>query len=57
MNGGIMMKSPRSRLAILILAAAVIFSSGISALAEEKAHERRIRLSAELIREMNEQNE
>ena len=31
-----MMKSPRSRLAILILAAAVIFSSGISALAEEK---------------------
>ena len=47
-----MVKIPRSQMVILILAAAVIFSSGISAFAEEKAHERRIRLSAELVREM-----
>ena len=52
-----MVKIPRSQMVILILAAAVIFSSGISAFAEEKAHERRIRLSAELVREMTAQDD
>ncbi len=42
---------------IMVLATVVIFFSGMSAFAEEKAHERRIRLSAALIREMTEQND
>ncbi len=42
---------------IMVLATVVIFFSGTSAFAEEKAHERRIRLSAALIREMTEQND
>ncbi len=52
-----MVKISRSQMMILILAAAVIFYSGISAFAEEKAHERRIRLSADLVREMTAQDD
>lgn len=37
---------------IFILAAAIILSTGLNAFAEEKAHERRIRMSAELIQKM-----
>ena len=47
-----MNKTSKSRALILILAAVVIFSTGLTAFAEEKAHERRIRLSAELVRDM-----
>ena len=47
-----MKKTSKSRALILILAAVVIFSTGLTAFAEEKAHERRIRLSAELVRDM-----
>ena len=42
---------------IFILAAALILSTGLTALAEEKAHERRIRLSAELVRDMADQDD
>ena len=52
-----MIKMPRSMMMALILAAAIIFSSGISTFAEEKGHERRIRLSAELLREMTAQDD
>ena len=52
-----MIKMPRSIMMMLILASAILFSSGISAFAEEKGHERRIRLSAELVREMTAQDD
>lgn len=42
---------------IFILAAVMIFSSVLSSAAEEKAHERRIRLSAELVRDMAAQDD
>lgn len=42
---------------ILILAAVLILSTGLTAFAEEKAHERRIRLSAELVRDMTAQDD
>lgn len=52
-----MNKTSKSRALILILAAVVIFSTGLTAFAEEKAHERRIRLSAELVRDMAAQDD
>ncbi|MGE4487073.1 MAG: lipid-binding SYLF domain-containing protein [Synergistaceae bacterium] len=52
-----MIKILRSRTLIFILAAAVIAATGLTAFAEEKAHERRIRLSAELIRDMAAQDD
>ena len=52
-----MIKILRSRTLIFILAAAVIAATGLTAYAEEKAHERRIRLSAELIRDMAAQDD
>lgn len=52
-----MIKISRAQMMIMVLATVVIFFSGTSAFAEEKAHERRIRLSAALIREMTEQND
>ncbi|MCE5183566.1 MAG: hypothetical protein AGIKBDMD_00077 [Synergistaceae bacterium] len=52
-----MNKTSKSRALILILAAVVIFSTGFTAFAEEKAHERRIRLSAELVRDMAAQDD
>ena len=52
-----MIKILRSRTLIYILAAAIIAATGLTAYAEEKAHERRIRLSAELIRDMAAQDD
>ena len=52
-----MIKILRSRTLIFILAAAVIAATGLTAFAEEKAHERRIRLSAELVRDMAAQDD
>ena len=52
-----MIKILRSRTLIFILAAAIIAATGLTAYAEEKAHERRIRLSAELIRDMAAQDD
>lgn len=52
-----MIKISRAQMMIMVLATVVIFFSGTSAFAEEKAYERRIRLSAALIREMTEQND
>lgn len=52
-----MIKILRSRTLIYILAAAIIAATGLIAYAEEKAHERRIRLSAELIRDMAAQDD
>ena len=52
-----MIKILKSRTLIYILAAAVIAATGLTAYAEEKAHERRIRLSAELIRDMAAQDD
>ena len=52
-----MIKILRSRTLIFILAAAVIAATGLTAYAEEKAHERRIRLSAELVRDMAAQDD
>lgn len=51
------MKIPRFHIMILVIAAALIFSCGTSSFAEEKAHERRIRLSAELVRDMTAQGD
>ena len=47
-----MNKISRSGTLILILSAVVVLSAGLTAFAEEKAHERRIRMSAELIQKM-----
>ena len=52
-----MNKITKSGSLILILAAALILSTGLGAFAEEKAHERRIRLSAELVRDMAAQDD
>ena len=52
-----MIKILKSRTLIFILAAAVIAATGLTAFAEEKAHERRIRLSAELVRDMAAQDD
>ena len=52
-----MIKILKSRTLIYILAAAIIAATGLTAYAEEKAHERRIRLSAELIRDMAAQDD
>jgi lipid-binding SYLF domain-containing protein len=52
-----LIKILRSRTLIYILAAAIIAATGLTAYAEEKAHERRIRLSAELIRDMAAQDD
>ena len=52
-----MIKILRSRTLIYILAAAIIAATGLTAFAEEKAHERRIRLSAELVRDMAAQDD
>jgi lipid-binding SYLF domain-containing protein len=52
-----MIKILRSRTLIFILAAVIIAATGLTAYAEEKAHERRIRLSAELIRDMAAQDD
>lgn len=52
-----MIKILRSRTLIYILAAAIIAATGLTAYAEEKAHARRIRLSAELIRDMAAQDD
>lgn len=52
-----MIKILKSRTLIYILAAAVIAATGLTAYAEEKAHERRIRLSAELVRDMAAQDD
>ena len=52
-----MIKILRSRTLIFILAAAIIAATGLTAFAEEKAHERRIRLSAELVRDMAAQDD
>lgn len=52
-----MIKNLKSRALILILTAAVIASTGLTAFAEEKAHEKRIRLSAELVRDMTAQED
>ena len=52
-----MIKISRSGMMIFILAAVMIFSSVLSSAAEEKAHERRIRLSAELVRDMAAQDD
>ncbi|NLD04626.1 MAG: lipid-binding SYLF domain-containing protein [Synergistaceae bacterium] len=52
-----MNKISKSGALILILAAAFILSTGLTAFAEEKAHERRIRLSYELVRKMTAQND
>ena len=52
-----MIKILRSRTLIYILAAAIIAATGLTAYAEEKAHERRIRMSAELIQKMTDQDD
>jgi lipid-binding SYLF domain-containing protein len=52
-----LIKILKSRTLIFILAAAVIAATGLTAFAEEKAHERRIRLSAELVRDMAAQDD
>ena len=52
-----MIKILKSRTLIYILAAAIIAATGLTAFAEEKAHERRIRLSAELVRDMAAQDD
>lgn len=52
-----MIKILKSRTLIFILAAAVIAATGLTAFAQEKAHERRIRLSAELVRDMAAQDD
>jgi len=52
-----LIKILKSRTLIYILAAAIIAATGLTAYAEEKAHERRIRLSAELIRDMAAQDD
>ena len=52
-----MIKNLKSLTLIFILAAAVIAATGLTAFAEEKAHERRIRLSAELVRDMAAQDD
>ena len=52
-----MKKISKSGALIFILAGAIILSSGVTAFAEEKAHERRIRMSMELIQEMTAQED
>ena len=52
-----MNKISRFGVLIFILAAAIILSTGLNAFAEEKAHERRIRMSAELIQKMTDQDD